>query len=529
MKRVNFESTSVTCMRSAIFISVALSLSVVLSSGLLVGAQQQFPSSTQQRQGVPSLPGRSQPDIRSASAQAMPGGPGRSLSGSSSAAGQAARQELSQILGNSVQMLKAGRPMDAVTYLQQARSRFPESAEIQFQIGNGYSDAKNYPAAINAYTDALRLQPRFPAAVLNAAYAYVNAGEYDNAMPWFNRYLREYPNATNLAEAKSQMLKAQAAQASKAKRFYDAKKLLEQACQINPTSHTMHFKLAGACDELGDTQRAIREYETCLRLKPDFSPAIFNMAGCYQTLGRTDDAVAWFQKYLVAEPNAADRPTIEHMIAKLQEKGSQLSADPHTADYMESITENGKYYRWPLNRLPLKVFVGSGSTVPNFKEGYRSGFLEALSSWSTASQNRLTFLLVPTPDGADITCDWTANPYEVRQTGTDVEQGVCFMQAFTNKRTRTGDEFIATARLRICTIDRETEKPLGEDDMKKTCLHELGHALGLRGHSSNNHDIMFYSVSPTVWPVLSKRDKATVLRLYESYPQQSAAAPAQPI
>lgn len=289
----------------------------------------------------------------------------------------------------------------------------------------------------------------------------------------------------------------------------------------------MHFKLAGACDELGDTQRAIREYETCLRLKPDFSPAIFNIAGCYQTLGRTDDAVAWFQRYLVAEPNAADRATIENMITKLREKGSQLSANPHTPDYVESITENGKYYRWPLNRLPLKVFVASGASVPNFREGYRSGFFEALSSWSTASQNRLTFLLVPSPEGADITCDWTANPFEVRQSGTDVEQGVCFMEAFANKRARSGDEFIATARLRICTIDRETEKPLGEDDMKKTCLHELGHALGLRGHSSNNHDIMFYSVSPTVWPVLSKRDKATLVRLYESYPPQQAATRTQ--
>ncbi len=99
------------------------------------------------------------------------------------------------------------------------------------------------------------------------------------------------------------------------------------------------------------------------------------------------------------------------------------------------------------------------------------------------------------------------------------------MQAFSRKRTR-GEEYIANAKVRICTIDRETGKPLSEDDMKKTSLHELGHALGLRGHSSNNHDIMFYSVSPTVWPVLSKRDKATLFRLYETYPTQRAAAAA---
>ncbi|HEY9733001.1 MAG TPA: tetratricopeptide repeat protein [Drouetiella sp.] len=442
----------------------------------------------------------------------------------SQGASQNQPQQLSQILDNSIQMLKSGRSMEAVNYLQRASVDYPQSAAIHFQIGNGYCDAKNYPAAIAEYAQTLRIQPHFAGAVLNTAYAYVYAEQYDAAMPWFNRYLRENPGAPNSVEVKSQMLKAQAAKASKAKHFYEAKTLLEQACQINPTSYAMHFKLAGACDELGDTERAIREYGTCLRLKPDFSPAIFNTAGCYQTLGRTNEAVAWFEKYLVAEPNAPDRLTIENMIAKLREKGPQLSADQHTSDYLESIRENGKFYRWPMNRLPIKVFVDSGASVPNFKEAYRTGFLEALSAWSTASQNRLTFVLVPGPVGADIAADWTANPYEVRQSGSDVEQGVCFMQSLGGKRQRAEDEYIATARLRICTIDRETSNPLGDDDMKKTCLHELGHALGLRGHSSNNHDIMFYSVSPTVWPVLSKRDKATLVRLYEQYPPQSRAA-----
>lgn len=431
-----------------------------------------------------------------------------------------AQGNLTQILDTSVEMLRNNRPMEAVAYLQRASAQYPQSATIHFQIGNGYSDAKNYAAAIAEYNEALRLQPRFPGAILNIAYAYVNASQYDLAMPWFNRYIRESPNASNINEVKSQMLAAQASKAVKARRFYDAKKLMEQACAVNPNSHTMHFKLARACDELGDTQRAIHEYEACLRIKPDHAPAIFNIAGCYQTLGQTQNAVAWFQKYLVVDPNAADRTTVENMIAKLRTKSPQLNADPHTADYMESILENGHYYRWPIERLPLKVFVDSGATTPNFKDTYRESFLDALTAWSNATQNRVTFVLLPGPQGADITCDWTANPYEVRQqSGSDVEQGVCFMQAISQRRGHESrDVFIARASLRICTIDRETNKPLADDDMKKTCLHEIGHALGLRGHSVNNHDIMFYSVSPTVWPVLSKRDKATLLRLYEQYP-----------
>ncbi len=440
-----------------------------------------------------------------------------------------AQAQLDQVIDTSVQMLKSGRPMDAVALLQRASAQFPQSASLHFQMGNGYSDAKNYQAAITEYNEALRLQPRFPASVLNIAYAYVNATQYDLAKPWFDRYLRENPGATNLVEVKSQMLTAQASKCAKEKRYFDAKKLMEQACEINPSSSTMHFKLARACDELGDTQRAISEYESCLRLKPDYSPAIFNIAGCYQTLGRPRDAIAWFQKYLNQEPNAPDRSTIQNMIAKLQEKGTQSTANPHDADYMDSIVENGRLYRWPPARLPLKVFVDSAASVPNFREAYRNALLESLSAWALASQNKVTFVLVPDSRYADISCDWTNNPYEVRQSGSDVEQGVCFMQALVNKRSRF-DSAIDRANLRILTIDRETSKPISDDDMKKTCLHELGHALGLRGHSNNNHDIMFFSVSPTVWPILSKRDKATLLRLYETYPQRgnTAAAPYQP-
>jgi tetratricopeptide (TPR) repeat protein len=436
-----------------------------------------------------------------------------------------AQTELDQVLDKSIGLLNDGHPIEAVAYLQKATMQFPQSASIRFQLGNGYLDSRNYQAAVAAYKEALKLQPKYPAAVLNIAYAYLNAGQLDLAQPWFNRFFRENPNAPNIPEVKAQILTAQATKSAKDKRYFDAKKLMEQAVQLNPTSHLMHFKLARACDELGDTPRAINEYETCLKLKPDYSQATFNIAGCYQSMGRTSDASAWLKRYLAQQPNAPDRTTVENMIAKLQEKGIQNNADPHGVDYIESVVENGKLYRWPMGHFPLKVFVDNGAAVPNFKSAYRDEFLEALSAWSLASQSKVTFMIVPDSGSADITCAWTANPYEVRPSGTDVEQGICLTQAFANKRAG-GKSLIAKADLRICIIDRETSKPLSDDDMKKTCLHELGHALGLRGHSSNNHDIMFFSVSPTVWPVLSKRDKATLLRLYEAYsPQTAAAAP----
>lgn len=48
--------------------------------------------------------------------------------------------------------------------------------------------------------------------------------------------------------------------------------------------------------------------------------------------------------------------------------------------------------------------------------------------------------------------------------------------------------------------------------MKKTCTHELGHALGWFGHSSDSSDIM-YSLSSSI-TALSSRDKAHLSQVY---------------
>jgi hypothetical protein len=48
----------------------------------------------------------------------------------------------------------------------------------------------------------------------------------------------------------------------------------------------------------------------------------------------------------------------------------------------------------------------------------------------------------------------------------------------------------------------------------KTCLHEVGHALGLQGHSRTASDIMFATLNPYQVPYLTERDGNTIDALY---------------
>jgi len=425
-----------------------------------------------------------------------------------------------KILNDALDMMRAHNSQSAVSLLQQGVTQFPQSASMHFELGNALSDCHEFDQAINQYQLALNMDPPFPEALLNIAYAYCNANQNALALPWFQRFLTENPNSSRVQEVQSQMLMAQAADLSGSHR-YDAKKLLEQAIVINPRDTRAHFKLARICDELGDTTRAIKEYEQVLAIQPNHSAAVFNIAGCYQSLGQPAQAIAWFEQYLQNNPNAPDASTVQNMISKLHEKEGEHGSSPQSLDFVSDVLERGKCFIWPREQLPLRVFVQNGKGTLGFREAFAKALFDSFAEWSRASQDRIAFNFINNPRQADIVVSWTGNPYDVRQTGSDVEQGVCVLRA--SERSNEDHIRIDHADVRLLTVDRETRQPLSDDDMKKTCLHELGHALGLHGHSTNNHDIMFFSVSPTVWPVLSKRDKATLVRIYEQYPPVRAS------
>jgi len=411
-------------------------------------------------------------------------------------------------------LIRSGRLQDAVEFLSAELGQNPRSAVLNFYLGNAYLRSREYTNAIERYQQAVRLRNPFPEACLNAAYACMDAGMELQAIPWFHKFLRENPNSARAKNIEAELLVAHAKAQMKEKRNFDAKLTLERALQISPSSDLVLFSLARVRSELGDSQGAIRAYEQILQINPKHSAALINMAECYQTSGQLPQAIGWLKKYAANNPDAPDIQQIRNMIAALTEKTSEQRSDPQSLDYADSVSISGRFYRWPPNRIPIKVWVSFGEGVPGFKPEFRNGFFDALNAWMKAGQGRLQYALVETKEQADLTVEWTGDPYDVKPTGHNVEQGVCQLAAVDRGRNFLE---IDRADIRILTIDRNNQQPLSDEEMKKTCLHELGHAMGLRGHSTNNHDIMFFSMSNTNWPVLSKRDRATLFLIYQTY------------
>jgi tetratricopeptide (TPR) repeat protein len=85
-------------------------------------------------------------------------------------------------------------------------------------------------------------------------------------------------------------------------------------------SARIHMKAAIAYYDDGRYEEAAREMRAAYELKP-VPDLQYNLAQCYERLGRFESAAASYARYLEASPEAPDRATVEKRIAHLRERG----------------------------------------------------------------------------------------------------------------------------------------------------------------------------------------------------------------
>ncbi len=316
-------------------------------------------------------------------------------------------------------------------------------------------------------------------------------------------------SASDRQQQEADRLFARGLELLKTNHAFEARDVLEKAVALDPASAAVHCNLGLAYQNSGNLDRAISEFNQALRLRPSMPEATLNIAGCFQSLGRTQEAIGWYDKFIRENPAAAESTQVKDVVEALKAAAQRPGSDPRLPDYLSGVTQEGTF-RWPVKKLPIKIYIDSGAGVEGFRDSFRSLLIQSLDAWMQACQGRLSYVLVDDPKQCDVLCTWTSNPAEVSESGTQSERGMAHVFVHGSDITR--------ATLKILTRPMIEEGTLSDEDFKKACLHEVGHVLGLQGHSTNNHDVMFFTVdTSTVWPVLSKRDKLTINRLYENY------------
>lgn len=369
-----------------------------------------------------------------------------------------------------------------------------------------------------------------PALILALAAALVGGG-FSSAFGDSLANL-DAPNAPEAAQLLSNGLSL-----IRSNRNDEAATVLKRAVDLTPQSAKAHHSLALALAKIGDNEGAIAEFKKAIELNPNLDSSWITLGGLYQSLGRLDDAIATYKEFMTRfaknKELAQTRDKVNDLLTGLQSerdrlarlreennalqkaypiKEALLSAPAQSAvdDYLPEATRPG-IVRWA--KMPIKVYIHDARGVPNYKPTWGAILQQSFRDWEKASNGEVKFEFVDNLqkpfDG--IECFFMGASGRDAGLENDAEAGEAKMYVMPG----TGD--LHSGTIKILTKSFSSVLPITDNRIRYICLHEIGHALGLSGHTDNPEDIMFLSTSfRDEWRELSARDARTIQRFYSA-------------
>lgn len=150
-------------------------------------------------------------------------------------------------------------------------------------------------------------------------------------------------------------------------------------------------------------------------------------------------------------------------------------------NYIEQAPSDSKIIRWSKSSFPLKVYIDD-SNQNNLPDYYKSSVLRALNQWEK-SVDFISFVNANKKSDAQIIISFEKMPDNI------CSDSVCkYVVGYTNPK-------ISGSRLKNMNIILYDKNPKDEyfsdKEIYNTILHELGHALGIMGHSYSTDDLMY--------------------------------------
>lgn len=179
---------------------------------------------------------------------------------------------------------------------------------------------------------------------------------------------------------------------------------------------------------------------------------------------------------------------------EISSAAKNMPQDKKVGDYAAQISKfGGSFARW--TRIPVRVHVPM-----NTPENWKVPLDTAVRKWS----QYLPTIIAPAHEQADIEIGWI-NHLAPRQLG------------ITNLEIFNGRPRVTVYLLRPNYYPPD----ISERKLEQVAIHELGHALGLFGHSPNPGDIMYpLDASGKAGAMkgtgISARDITTLRRIYSS-------------
>lgn len=260
--------------------------------------------------------------------------------------------------------------------------------------------------------------------------------------------------------------------------------------------------------------RAAQQFNAALRENPKNADAMFYLGMAHARNQNYDQARQAFEMVIQTVPPTHElaskaRNNISYItkqqitLASNSAKAAQVlttSLSRTSKDnYLTHVIPSGKVIHFSAAKMPLKVYIGDGLKVPGWHVGMKQHLIYAMRQWQTASRGKVSFVQTYNAANADIIVGWQRN-------FSDNILGVSPFQM-------VGDT-IVRSDINLAVYYPGSNEKIPDDELKTIAIHELGHAIGIRGHSPYPDDIMYYSKTRHS-ATLSQRDINTIGMLYK--------------
>ncbi len=197
-------------------------------------------------------------------------------------------------------------------------------------------------------------------------------------------------------------------------------------------------------------------------------------------------------------------------ITHAQNTADHETETTETSDYFDHVTlfSDGRITRF--TQMPIRVHIS-----PTLRPlPYLTAIRYAMNTWESATDGKIRFQETETPEQADIRVNPT---YSGRLAFLDTRLGSAKLTRLSQdastagQRSNTAIDF--TVEVVLVLEGDGTIGELSEEEMRTVCLHELGHAIGLWGHSPDTDDAC-HATATAQHP--TSRDINTLLKVYDT-------------
>ncbi|MFH1753075.1 MAG: tetratricopeptide repeat protein [Candidatus Omnitrophota bacterium] len=190
---------------------------------------------------------------------------------------------------------------DSETFCKRTLRYNPRSSWMYNNLGNALYAQEKKEEAIEAYLEAVELDPDFDYAYYNLATAYGGIGRDEEAVSFFKKAIDANPNYAhaynNLGVAYIRM-----------QNIEDAVSCYRAAIKIKPDYADAYFNLGNALFTLGSVEESVDSFKKAIEIEHNHINAYHNLATVYLRTKERGKAIEIYHKILDLEPDYPARP-----------------------------------------------------------------------------------------------------------------------------------------------------------------------------------------------------------------------------